>query len=196
MRVVINATAALGSRTGVGHYTAELIRALSRTGQVLITHYPHPVLGQVRMRLGGGPRPVAPGGTARPARRSLLRQIARVPFRWAWRALVETEIRRSFHPLRVDLYHEPNFFPIATRVPTVVTVHDLSAVLHPEWHPPERARQFADEFVPHVRDYAHILTDSDSARDEILRVFNLPPERVTRPIREFVGHCSRCRQRT
>jgi hypothetical protein len=92
---------------------------------------------------------------------------------------VETELRHSFHPNRVDLYHEPNFFPVASRVPTVVTVHDLSAVLHPEWHPAERAKQFVEEFLPRVSEFAHILTDSDSARDEIIRVLNLKPERVT-----------------
>lgn len=179
MRVVINATAALGAKTGVGHYTEELIRALARTRQVRLTLYPHPILGRIRIRLGGGPKPVAPG-TGEPVRRGLFRRIARVPFRWGWRALVETEIRRTFHPHRADLYHEPNFFPLPTRLPTVVTVHDLSAVLHPEWHPTERAKLFEYDFLPRVRDFAHILTDSDSSRKEIIRVFGIPAERVTR----------------
>jgi alpha-1,3-rhamnosyl/mannosyltransferase len=180
MRVVINATAALGARTGVGHYTVELIRALSRTKQVRLILYPHPVLGRIRIRLGGGPKPVTPATGCGPPRRSLVRRIARVPFRWAWRALVETEIRRTFHPHGADLYHEPNFFPLPTRLPTVVTVHDLSAVLHPEWHPAERAMLFEKEFLPRVRDFAHILTDSDSAREEIIRVLGVPADRVTR----------------
>ena len=30
MRIVINATASLGVKTGVGHYTAELIRTLQK----------------------------------------------------------------------------------------------------------------------------------------------------------------------
>lgn len=180
MRVVINATAALGARTGVGHYTVELIRALAGTKQVRLILYPHPVLGRIRMRLGGGPKPVTLGAGSGPVRRSLFRRIARVPFRWGWRALVETEIRRTFHPHRADLYHEPNFFPLPTRLPTVVTVHDLSAVLHPEWHPAERAKLFETEFLPRVRNFAHILTDSDNSREEIIRVLGLPAERVTR----------------
>ncbi len=180
MRVVVNATAALGNRTGVGHYTVELIRALASSQSVRLTLYPHPVLGRIRMRLGGGPRPAAPSNGLLPSRKSLMRRIARVPFRWGWRALVETEIRRTFHPHRVDLYHEPNFFPIETRVPTVVTVHDLSAVLHPEWHPTERAKKFESEFLPRIHDFAHILTDSDSSRDEIIRVLDFPANRITR----------------
>jgi alpha-1,3-rhamnosyl/mannosyltransferase len=94
--------------------------------------------------------------------------------------MIETEARHAFHPRRVDLYHEPNFFPIRTRLPTVVTVHDLSAVLHPEWHPPDRVALYESTFLPQVRHFTHILTVSDAARNEILRTFNLPPERVTR----------------
>lgn len=179
MRVVINATAALGPRTGVGHYTIELINALARTRQVRLILYPHPVLGRLRVWLGGGPKPVSPTDGA-PSRKSLVRRVARVPFRWGWRALVETEIRRTFHPRVVDLYHEPNYFPLRTRLPTVVTVHDLSAVLHPEWHPPDRARQFESEFAPRVPEFAHILTDSDNSREEIIRTFSVPATKVTR----------------
>jgi alpha-1,3-rhamnosyl/mannosyltransferase len=94
--------------------------------------------------------------------------------------MIETEARHAFHPRRVDLYHEPNFFPIRTRLPTVVTVHDLSAVLHPEWHPPDRVALYESTFLPRVREFTHILTVSDAARAEIIRTFNLPPERVTR----------------
>jgi alpha-1,3-rhamnosyl/mannosyltransferase len=110
----------------------------------------------------------------------LLRRAARTPLRWGWRALVETEARHAFHPRRIDIYHEPNFLPVPTRLPTVVTVHDLSAVVHPEWHPADRVRQFADDFVPRVQSFAHILTDSDSSRAEILKFFHLPGDRVTR----------------
>ena len=179
MRVVIHATPLYGPRTGVGHYTAELVRALIATRQVQVTLHPHPMLARLRNRLGGGPKPAAP--TSSPAiRSSLARRAVRTPLRWGWRALVEGEARHALHPRKVDLYHEPNFFPLRTRLPTVVTVHDLSAILHPEWHPAERVALFQSEFLPRIRDVAHVLTDSDSARHEIIRVLGLPAERVTR----------------
>jgi glycosyltransferase involved in cell wall biosynthesis len=179
MRVVIHATPLVGHRTGVGHYTAELIRALAGTGQVRVSLYPRPALAKVRVWFRGGPKPVDPSaGTD--ARRSLWRRIVRIPFRWGWRAMIETEARLAFHPRRVDLYHEPNFFPLRTRLPTVVTVHDLSAVLHPEWHPADRVKLFETEFLPRIGEVAHVLTDSDQARAEIIRTLNLPAQRVTR----------------
>jgi O-antigen biosynthesis alpha-1,3-rhamnosyltransferase len=181
MRVVINASAVVGPRTGVGHSTVELVRALAGTGHVGITLYPHPLLAKLRTRLGGGPKPAEPTRTGAPAtRRPLWKRGARVPFRWGWRALIEQEARHAFHPRRVDLYHEPNFFPLPTRLPTVVTIHDLSAVLHPEWHPAERVAEFETKFLNRLRDVAHVLTDSDAARDEIIRTLDLPADRVTR----------------
>jgi alpha-1,3-rhamnosyl/mannosyltransferase len=189
MRVVINATAAIGPRTGVGHYTVELIRALAATHAVRITVYPHPILAKVRVWLGGGPKPAEPTlAGAVPARRPLWKRAARVPFRWGWRAMIEQEARHAFHPRRVDLYHEPNFFPVRTRLPTVVTVHDLSAVLHPEWHPADRVALYQSEFLPRVKDFAHVLTVSDAAREEILRTFGLPPDRVTRAYNGVRAH--------
>jgi alpha-1,3-rhamnosyl/mannosyltransferase len=178
MRVVFHATPLYGPRTGVGHYTAELVRALTATRQVKVTLHPHPILARLRDRLGGGPKPAAPSSSA--VGPSIFRRAVRTPLRWGWRALVEGEARHAFHPRNVDLYHEPNFFPLRARLPTVVTVHDLSAILHPEWHPAERAALFKSEFLPRIRDVAHVLTDSDSARDEIIRVLGLPSDRVTR----------------
>lgn len=179
MRVVMNAMAAMGKRTGVGHYTIELTKALRRAG-VSVVEYPHPLSARLRSRLVGEVIPAASGEMISKNQRSFLRRAVRAPFRWGWRAWIEIEARQAFRPRLVDLYHEPNFFPLRTRIPTVVTVHDLSAVLHPEWHPADRATKFATEFLPRVRDFAHILTDSDSAREEILRTLNLPEDRVTR----------------
>ena len=54
-------------------------------------------------------------------------------------------------------------------LPTVATIHDLSILLHPEWHPPDRVVLYESTFLPRVRDFTHILTVSDAARDEILQ---------------------------
>jgi glycosyltransferase involved in cell wall biosynthesis len=189
MRVLIHTEAATGSRTGVGHYTVELLRALRAVRDLRVFEYPSPALARFRERLGGGRPPAGwDGGTAVVAApgaspkdvRFTLRHLVRTPLRLGWRLVMATYLRATFDRRYVDLYHEPNYFPLRTQLPTVVTVHDLSAVLHPEWHPADRVARFEREFLPRVREFAHILTDSDHARSEILRTFNLPPGRVTR----------------
>jgi alpha-1,3-rhamnosyl/mannosyltransferase len=81
---------------------------------------------------------------------------------------------------RPDVYHEPNYIPLPCDLPTVVTVHDLSALLHPEWHPADRATEFERRFRQGLRRTSHVLTDSDFVRDEILATLHLRPDQVTR----------------
>src|SRR5262245_52070895 len=189
MRVLIHTEAAAGSRTGVGHYTVELLRALREVRGLRVFEYPSPAMSRIRERLGGGRPPAGwDGGTAVVAApgappkdiRLTSRHLVRTPLRLGWRLVMATYLRATFDRRYVDLYHEPNYFPLRTRLPTVVTVHDLSAVLHPEWHPADRIARFEREFLPRVREFAHVLTDSDQSRDQILRTFNLSPGGVTR----------------
>src|SRR5436305_1792930 len=65
MRVLLHTHAAAGARTGVGHYTAELLAALRDVRGVRVVPYPNPTLAKVRERLGGGRPPAGwDGGTA------------------------------------------------------------------------------------------------------------------------------------
>jgi alpha-1,3-rhamnosyl/mannosyltransferase len=64
-------------------------------------------------------------------------------------------------------------------LPTVVTVHDLSVILFPEWHPADRVKRYEQAFARGVESAAHILVDSNAVRLEALRVLGLAPERVT-----------------
>ena len=60
-----------------------------------------------------------------------------------------------------DLYHEPNYIPFPCGRPTVATIHDLSVVLHPEWHPADRVAYFAKHFEAGLRRCTHLLTVSE-----------------------------------
>src|SRR5258707_13133502 len=65
MRALIHTNAAAGARTGVGHYTAELMTALAAVPGVRAVPFPSPALARIRERLGGGKPPAGwDGGTA------------------------------------------------------------------------------------------------------------------------------------
>jgi alpha-1,3-rhamnosyl/mannosyltransferase len=88
---------------------------------------------------------------------------------------------RAFCRLRrFDLYHEPNFLPLPCDLTTVATLHDLSVLLYPEWHPAERVAAYERDFRDGLTRTAHVITVSDHARQEMIRVLGLPPGRVTR----------------
>jgi len=175
MRVVVNRMSALGRRTGVGHHAAQLVRALQRQAPADTLHaFPNRVISWVlnfamRRRRVTNARPVRcppvpPPGSAAP--------------RWD-RRLLGHYFRAYCRRHQFDLYHEPNHLPLPCDCPTITTVHDLSVLLHPDWHPADRVAAFEREFRAGVERSTHILTVSEFVRQEVLRVLGLGPERVT-----------------
>ncbi len=180
MRVLLNGLISLLPKSGIGHYIDCLHQSLVGAGDNEIALYPS---GFAR-RLAGSllrfaPRHSNPGAMHE---RGILspRRWLRGGLRFA-KNLGERAMRSHFQRIarKCDLYHEPNYIPIACDLPTVATVHDLSALLHPEWHPADRVRNFEQSFVSGLQRCRHILTDSHAVRREIIQAIGLPQERVT-----------------
>jgi alpha-1,3-rhamnosyl/mannosyltransferase len=178
MRVVINQLAALGRRTGIGHYTAQLVRCLRQqappgtvhTFPNYLTHCARQGWLWLRQRLE------AKGGAAAPG----LRGSALVQMRGYGRTFLTRYFRAWCRLRRFDLYHEPNFIPMPSDRPTVATLHDLSVLLHPEWHPADRVAHFERYFREGLARCVHFLAISEFGRQEVIRTLGLAPERVTR----------------
>lgn len=167
MNVVINGLAALKPRTGVGHYVTHLAGALAAEfPRDAFRLYPGETLARRLARsagTGSGGPPVARRELA-PRLKSLARRAAGLHFAYSSRG--------------AGLYHEPNFLPLASRLPTVVTVHDLSVVRHPEWHPADRVELHRREFARAVRAATMVVVVSESVRGELLDFAGLDPARV------------------
>ncbi|HZO86845.1 MAG TPA: glycosyltransferase family 1 protein [Chthonomonadaceae bacterium] len=79
-----------------------------------------------------------------------------------------------------DLVHVQYTAPprVLCPCPIVTTVHDISFRLYPQWFP-ARHRALLNLTVPaSMRQAARVITDSESSRQDILRIYGLPPERV------------------
>jgi glycosyltransferase involved in cell wall biosynthesis len=187
MRVLLNVLATAELKTGVGQYTAGLLHGLRRlAGDDEIECFPGPIVRQVyrawrRLSRGNaktagsamsasGSAPVPPG---------IGRRLAAC-LRRPGRTLRSAYFRSRYHLRGCDLYHEPNCFPLVGDVPTVVTLHDLSVLLHPEWHPAERVAYYEQHFQRALSRCLHVLAVSEFTRREVLRHLGLPPARVSR----------------
>lgn len=184
MRIIVNYLAAADSaKTGVGHYTAEMLRCVrQQAGDDVIDTFPGP-WGQrmhatwTRFRRTRMPRP---GNSLAGPSRLTLRQRLFGSLRVCGRAARQLLFRQLCRWKKYDLYHEPNFLPLPSDCPTVATLHDLSVLLHPEWHPVERVAQFEKNFRRSLARCVHFFTVSEFVRWEVIQTFGLAPSQVTR----------------
>ncbi|HWF09653.1 MAG TPA: glycosyltransferase family 1 protein [Bryobacteraceae bacterium] len=77
-----------------------------------------------------------------------------------------------------DLIHVQYTAPLLVGIPTVVTVHDVSFIEHPEYFTGTRRSQLRLTVGRTVRRAARILTVSEFSRDAILRAYDIPAEKV------------------
>jgi glycosyltransferase involved in cell wall biosynthesis len=170
MKVGVDATPLLGPRTGVGRYVAGLVEALAELP-------------------GGEPEEVALipftwRGTAdlprvAPAAPRLRCGRRRVPARLlqaAWAAVPFPPVEWLAGP--VDVFHATNFVaPPARRAATVVTIHDLTYLRHPEMVTAASARY--RDLVPRALGRgATVCTPTAAVGAEVADAYRLPPERL------------------
>ena len=177
MRVLFNGASAIKAKSGVGHTTANLHRALSE-------YYPHDTfwlypgdrVANLARRVVARPNrgPLAHRPTkSKPAGKlaAIFKRVAQTLNRVALRTVARWG---NFH-----LYHEPNFVPVRTSLPTVVTVHDLSVILHPEWHPADRVKLHERHFATGLAASQHVVVVSHAVRAELIAHVGVRPENVT-----------------
>jgi glycosyltransferase involved in cell wall biosynthesis len=94
---------------------------------------------------------------------------------WREHVLLPLACRRA----GVDLLHCPkSAIPFYAPCPTVVTLHDLIPLRHPETEK-FSARVYWNIQIPiAARKSSFIITDSEHARQEIIADFKVPPERI------------------
>jgi len=186
MRVLVNGLSASGSMTGIGHYTSQLLRCLrQQINAEEIGAFPNRMVRQarslwagIRLRVEHRQLPSTMSTTSRekPSWRKRTMRSLRSSGQWLLARHFRAVSRRGGY----DLYHEPNYIPLPSDLPTVATIHDLSVLLHPEWHPADRVAHFERHFLPGLTQCVHFLAISEFGRQEIIRTLNLPPEQVTR----------------
>lgn len=165
LRITVDATPLLGTRTGVGRYVDRLVHALADDPAVELT------LTAFTARGAGALPTVAPSGVRvrhRPVPARALQAL------WSHLPFPPVELLAG----RCDVVHGTNFvLPPAARAAGVVTVHDLAYVRHPETVSPASLRYRS--LVPRaVRRAALVLCPSRATAQDVAAHYRLPPERV------------------
>jgi glycosyltransferase involved in cell wall biosynthesis len=84
---------------------------------------------------------------------------------------------------RLDLLHSPDFIP-PHRIPgtarrTVITIHDLNFVHYPQFQTPDSLRYYNGNLSDAVRRADAILADSQATKDDLVKLLNAPPDKIT-----------------
>ncbi|HLL75934.1 MAG TPA: glycosyltransferase family 1 protein [Pyrinomonadaceae bacterium] len=157
------------TKTGVGHYTFELARALAAASpsDEFVLLYPSRY-APVELR--------AEDGAGLPANLRATRVAVGPLGRHWWSIGLPRHLGRS----RVDLFHGTNYdVPLWGERPAVLTVHDLSAFAWPETMLARRARRLRRRLPLMARCAAHVITPTEVIRGEACERLGLPSSKVT-----------------
>ena len=178
MRILYNGIPLLPPRTGVGRYLDRLSRSIVEVDPSVECDFIYAF--SVQHGLRGRDASGASDERLLPLSRLFFQRIVFTPpftrvYPYAMDAIFPIRTFRG----RYDLYHETNYVPRPFRGPTVVTVYDLSLVLHPETHPRPRVYLFERDFVRRIPRVDRFLAISQSVKEELIGAFNVESDRVT-----------------
>ena len=170
MRIGIDGRELLHKRTGVGRYLAELCGQFlesPRAGQhEFVVYTPGP---------GTDLSFFGPPFASPQARRFSHRSVPGAAGTW-WE---QVDLVAATTADALDVFFAPAYSaPLRLTVPSVVTMHDVSFMAHPEWfrwREGFRRRWLAQQSMTRAR---AIISVSAFTRDEVLRFFNVPADRV------------------
>ncbi len=166
--IALNATHGtplLGQRSGIGRYTAALLRELATRSDVDVMVTAFTDRGQIALR-GVVPSGVAVHGGPVPAR--ALRAL------WQWVDWPPTELLAG----DADVLHATNFvLPPSKRAPGVVTVHDLAFLDRPDFLSPPQ-RDLPDLVKRSAARATIVCTPSNAVAQQVTRRLGVPAERV------------------
>lgn len=161
----IDFRSALGQATGVGRYVRNLVRHMLEQGTderfVLFVDRE-------------GEEGSLPLDASNVSRRTLTLPALQNYFTWLQLRLPPSLWRRP-----VDLFHFPFYaMPLLSIGPAVVTIHDLTFELHPEWFS-RRSRLSTRRFARlAARRATAILTVSEWSKKDLVEIYGVDPQRV------------------
>ena len=162
MRIALDGMPLASPLTGVGHYTLELAKALALAA-------PRDTFTLV------SPLPSQPIDNQLPANLSLCTlQRSLLNRRW-WSVGLPLYLKRE----SFDLFHGTNYeIPLWSRLPSVVTIHDLSLLLHPEAHERHLVRRARWRLPFMARKASRIITPTNGIKTEVCEKLAISPDRV------------------
>lgn len=172
MRIGVDLTAAVTQGGGIGRYTRELIQAVTAVDK------------ENEYRFFSAKRPLPPPvANSIPTGSRITYIESPLADKWHYRVWYRLRLPIPVQLLtgQIDLFHSPDFVlpPVWPKVPTLLTVHDLSFLHYPNTFP-DSLVSYLNQVVPwSIQRATHILADSEATKDDLVSLWQVPDEKVT-----------------
>lgn len=164
MRVAIDYAAGLTQSAGIGRYTRELVRALAQEPELNL------ILWHGRMKPGIQVDTLL----------NIKTRVLPIPHRWLTRMWYRLSLPIPLETFlgTIDVVHGPDFVAPPSRAKRIVTIHDLSFLITPEFGHPRLVRYLSGVVPKMVGGCTALITVSEAIGSDITRLYRVEPERV------------------
>lgn len=164
MKVILEASALLYPKTGIGRYTWELAQGLRTTELVSSVRFyaQGKIFNSLETLAELKPRASYP--------------LWSKPWRVSRSAYLDM---RAKYVCDHSVVHGPNYFLPACAEEGIITIHDLSIYRYPETHPVERVKLFEKNFNNTLSRTQHIITDSEAMKHEIIELLGWAENKIS-----------------
>ena len=191
MKVLLNVDALIPPLTGIGCYTRQLLEGLRHRDELCQLS----CFSQSRIVDCCFP-PLSPSPDSAPSYNfaTMRSFVRRIPGAYQLRSTIldarfRWELRNRFAGA---VYHEPNYILRPFDGVAITTVHDLSFIRYPKFHPRERVRYMERELPKTLRRAQHIITDCQYIKNELISLLGVAEEKVSAiPLGVDAKYCRR-----
>jgi glycosyltransferase involved in cell wall biosynthesis len=170
VKLILNVDAITPPLTGIGRYALRLAQGVRN----------HPAISEVKYFsaykwVSDPERALQANGALAGLRRLVPGKSLAMRAYFALRQQAFDRLARKFDDY---VLHSPNYLLFEHSGPRVCTVHDLSWLHYPEYHPKERVQIMLRRMPRSLQIADAVISDSEFVRREIIEKFSLDPSRV------------------
>lgn len=174
MRIILSVQSIRYPMTGIGRYTLEIARRISEFDDIQDMLYYDGVRIRNFIRT-----PSYHENTSTYFSKNIKRILGRYSLITRSYKFINKHMNSmNLNKLSNYVYHGTNFYLPSFGGPKIVTIHDLSVISYPEYHPVERINMLSGEIRKSIDAADAIITDSDYVKKEIVKMYDVDSNKI------------------
>lgn len=188
-KILVNVNAIRAPLTGIGYYTLNIVKALISKDTEVVGIRNGMLLDAQALRelLVSFDSQNSKLGSQGKLKALAVRTLQTLPGVYKIKKhLIELRAEKILKVLSQKgyVYFEPSFIPLKYNGPTITTIHDLSFLSHPDFHPKQRVDFLESEIEKSIDNSNHVVVDSDFILKELRQSY---PQSISKSSTLYLG---------